>query len=303
MSATYHIDHNFINDPLSLGELQLIQIGTIHCKEDASIGRHLHRNWFELTILTHGSATVLTNDVPVHLREGDIYLSYPAEFHEIVAEGDSVLHFDFCSFHTVHPDRLADLEEIMQRFPAAEERILHSDKLRIPVREMLAQLQAPRETPYREEMLGALLLQIYILLVRHFKNISPVSPVYSATQAQQFCFSVMHYIDTHIYTMKTPGELAEVTNYNYSYLSHLFHTVTAQTLSEYFQRRRLETAAGLLRENDLQITQISQMLQYSSVYAFSKAFRTRYGLSPRAYRDSATGVASDIRAERERDEK
>lgn len=287
MSATYHIDHNFINDPLDLGELQLIQIGTLHCKEDVSIGRHLHRNWFELTILKGGSATVLTNDVPVMLKEGDIYLSYPAEFHEIAANDNDTLQFDFFSFHTDHAPFVEDLEEIMQGFPSAEQRILHSDTLRALVRETIAQLQLSREMPYREEMLRALLLQIYILLVRHFKNITPGEPVYNATQSQQFCYSVMHYIDTHIYTMKNPGELAVVTNYNYSYLSHLFHKVTSQTLSEYFQNRRLETAAGLLRENDLLITQIAQMLQYSSVYAFSKAFRARYGLSPRAYRDRA----------------
>jgi AraC-like DNA-binding protein len=293
VSNTYHIDHNYIESPLCLGDLQLIQIGTLHCKEDASIGRHLHRNWFELTILTKGSATVLTNDVPVRLREGDIYLSYPAEFHEIVAEDDSTLHFDFCSFHTLHAPFVEDLEEIMRRFPSAEERILHNDTIRALVRETVAQLQLPERMPYREEMLASLLLQIYILLVRHFKNISPCDPVYNATQSKQFCFSVMHYIDTHIYTMKNPGELAEVTNYNYSYLSHLFRTVTSQTLSEYFQNRRLETAAGLLRENDLLITQIAQLLQYSSVYAFSKAFRTRYGLSPRAYRESALSESRD----------
>lgn len=285
MSATYHIDHNFINDPLILDKLQLIQIGTLHCREDDSIGRHLHRNWFELTILTHGSATVLTNDVPVPLSEGDIYLSYPAEFHEIVAEGDTTLHFDFCSFYTDHTPFVRDLEQIMQQFPDAKDRILHNDSIRSLVRETIAQLQLPEEMPYRNEILGALLLQTYILLIRHFGNIPHAQPVYNATQAQQFCYSVMRYIDTHIYTMKSPGELAEITNYNYSYLSHLFHTVTSQKLSDYFQNRRLETAAGLLGENDLLITQIAQMLQYSSVYAFSKAFRARYGLSPRAYRD------------------
>ena len=173
----------------------------------------------------------------------------------------------------------------MQHFARAEDRILHSSMIRALVREILAQLRLPEDTPYREEMLSAQLLQIYIHLIQHFKNISPAEPVYSASQAEQFCFSLMHYIDTHIYTMKTPGELAEVTNYNYSYLSHLFHKVTSQTLSEYFQKKRLGTAAALLGENDLQIGEIAAMLHYSSVYAFSKAFRTHFGVSPRAWRD------------------
>ena len=285
MSTTYHIDHNHINAPLRFDRLSLIQIGTIRCREDASLSKHLHRDWFELTIVTNGTATVLTNDVPIKLSEGDIYLSFPAEFHEIIPEGDSHLHFDFFSFRTDHAPFREDLEYIMQNFAAAEERILHSDTIRTLVREVLSQLQLPESIPYREEMLSAQLLQIYILLVRHFKDIAPVSDLFNATQAQQLCFSVMHYIDTHLYSMKNTGELADLTNYNYSYLSHLFHSVTSQTLSGYFQKKRLEAASALLKENDLQIGEIATLLHYSSVYAFSKAFRTHFGVSPRSYRD------------------
>jgi AraC-like DNA-binding protein len=282
MGIVYHIDHNYIQQPLSFGEIRLFQIGTLHCPRETPIERHLHHNWFELTILTSGTGTIYTNDVPIKVSKGDIYLSFPAEFHEIVP--DEALHFDFFSFQTDSPTYLADLERIMQQFAGADRRILHNEGIRTLVRDVIAQIQTPESAPYRDDLIGAQLLQLLILLIRDFKNIEPIEPPYNATQTQQFCFSLMHYIDTHIYTMKNPGELAEITNYNYSYLSHLFHSVTSQTLSVYFQKKRLETAAGLLRENVLTITQIAQMLQYSSVYAFSKAFRTYYGVSPREYR-------------------
>ncbi|MBQ8309604.1 MAG: AraC family transcriptional regulator [Clostridia bacterium] len=282
MGAAYHIDHNYVQQPLEFGEIHLFQIGTLHCPKDTVVERHLHHNWFELTILTDGSGTIYTNDTPIKVSKGDIYLSFPAEFHEIVS--DDTLHFDFFSFQTDNPAYRDDLERIMQQFADADKRILHNDGIRALVRDAIAQIQMPQTTPYRKEILGAQFLQLLILLIRDFKDIEPGNTPYNATQAQQFCFSLMHYIDTHIYTMKNPGELAEVTNYNYSYLSHLFHSVTSQTLSIYFLKRRLETAAGLLRENDLSITQIAQMLQYSSVYAFSKAFRAYYGISPREYR-------------------
>ncbi len=285
MSTTYHIHYSHINEPLQFDKLKLVQIGTMHCRDSTAIARHLHRNWFELTILTHGSAIIRTNDVPVRLCEGDIYLSFPAEFHEIIPDGNEPFHFDFFSFQTDHAPFLEDLEYIMQNFAHAEDRILHSSMIRAQVRETLAQLRLPENVPYRNEMLTAQLLQLYILLVQHFKNITPTPSATTGAQAQQFCFSLMHYIDTHIYTMKTPGELAEITNYNYSYLSHLFHTVTSQTISSYFQKKRLETAAALLGEDDLQIGEIATMLHYSSVYAFSKAFRAYFGTSPRAYRD------------------
>jgi len=282
MGTAYHIDHNYVQHPLEFGELRLFQIGTLHCPKDTVVERHLHHNWFELTIITDGSGTIYTNDTPIKVAKGDIYLSFPAEFHEIVS--DETLHFDFFSFHTETPTYRDDLERIMQQFADADKRILHNDSIRALVRDAIAQIQMSESTPYRKELLQAQFLQILILLIRDFKDIEPGITPYNATQAQQFCFSLMHYIDTHIYTMKNPGELAEVTNYNYSYLSHLFHSVTSQTLSVYFQKRRLETAEGLLREKDLSITQIAQMLQYSSVYAFSKAFRAYYGSSPREYR-------------------
>ena len=285
LSTTYHIHHSHINAPLQFDRLKLVQIGTMHCRDATAIPRHLHRNWFELTILTHGSAIIKTNDIPVKLCEGDIYLSFPAEFHEICPDGTGGFHFDFFSFQTEHPPFLEDLEYIMQNFAHAEDRILHSSMIRTQVRETLAQLGLAEDVPYRNEMLTAQLLQLYILLVQHFKKTAPSPTVSSNAQAQQFCFSLMHYIDTHVYTMKTPGELATVTNYNYSYLSHLFHSVTSQTISGYFQKKRLETAAALLDEDDLQIGEIATMLHYSSVYAFSKAFRTYFGISPRAYRE------------------
>ena len=208
----------------------------------------------------------------------------PAEFHEITASANNTLKYDFFSFHTENPTYLADLERIIRQYASVNHRIFHSDSVRSLIRNAIMQFNGPEDAPYRYELLSAQFLQIFICFVRHFKSDQHTENPFNATQAKEFCFSLMHYIDTHIYTMKNTSELAEVTNYNYSYLSNLFSSVTSQTLSSYFQKKRLETAASLLKEKELQITQISQMLQYSSLYAFSKAFRAYYGIAPRKYR-------------------
>ena len=49
----------------------------------------------------------------------------------------------------------------------------------------------------------------------------------------------------------------------------------------------------LLEENRLTVTKIAEMLNYASVYAFSKAFRKHYGLSPRAYENRKKGKTGD----------
>jgi AraC-like DNA-binding protein len=286
MATAYRIDHQFFETPVRYGKFHLIQIGTLHCYENMTVERHLHQNWFELTVVRRGEGIIYTNGEAIRVRDGDIYLSFPAEFHEIQSIGVPSLHFDFISFQTDHAPYLADLEGIVRRFAEADRRIVHNDAIRNLVRESIAQLQTPKDTPYRDELIGAQLLQLFVLLVRAFQNgDTAASDPLGNTDAKQLCFLLMHYVDTHVYTMRHVRELAEHFNYNYSYLSYLFREVTSQTLSDYFRKKRMETAAGLLIGENLRITQIAQILQYSSVYAFSKAFCAYYGVSPREYRE------------------
>ena len=98
------------------------------------------------------------------------------------------------------------------------------------------------------------------------------------------CFYLMHYIDTHILTMQNLTELSDVFHYNYSYLSKLFKTVTGRTLTDYYTASRLKKAEILLKAENRKIGEIAELLGYSSIYAFSKAFKSRYGVSPEKIR-------------------
>ena len=114
------------------------------------------------------------------------------------------------------------------------------------------------------------------------------------SQKDCFCASCILYVYcaihflyvmlfTEIYTLKNLEHLAEVFNYNYSYLSALFNKITSRTLFEYYQNRRMEAARLLIDEGVFSITQISEMLGYSSIYAFSRAFKLYYGHPPKTY--------------------
>jgi len=108
---------------------------------------------------------------------------------------------------------------------------------------------------------------------------------YNPTNAQAFCYQLMNYIDTHIYSLKSLNELSVVTGYNYSYLSSLFKKTTKNTLSEYYSEKRLELSKHMLLENKLSITEIAEQLNYSSRFTYTKAFTNKYGISPANYRN------------------
>ena len=75
-------------------------------------------------------------------------------------------------------------------------------------------------------------------------------------------------------------DAAEKFNYNYSYLSSLFRSTTGRTLSDYYKTARLKAARTLVRENKLTVSKIAEMLNYSSVYVLSRAYKAEFGVPP-----------------------
>jgi AraC-like DNA-binding protein/tetratricopeptide (TPR) repeat protein len=66
-----------------------------------------------------------------------------------------------------------------------------------------------------------------------------------------------------------------------------FHSAVGRPPHGYIEDRRLETACRLLADTDLKIWQISELLGYSSIQVFSRAFSRWSGQRPTLYRKKA----------------
>lgn len=278
----YHLDKRFFSAPPVYGPIRLYQIGRLYCNQNTVIPKHPHMFWFELTLVTGGKGMVVTNDVRVPVVPGDIYFSFPSDLHAIETDPVEHLEFDFFAFNTDRADLSEDLEEIMRNHRDPQSRIIRSDSLRSLIGNAIAELD--REDRYSGELLDSIFTQIPIHLIRCFQKKGYQESSGTISEPEILCYRLMNYIDTHIYTMTSLEELSEITNYNYSYLSALFRKVTSSTLTEYYRSRRLETAKILLEENCMSITKIAELLNYSSIYTFSRAFKDKYGKSPEQYR-------------------
>lgn len=67
------------------------------------------------------------------------------------------------------------------------------------------------------------------------------------------------------------------------YLSTLFSQIMGITFSEYVQSLRLRRAAEMLRETDLQATEICFQCGFRNFSHFIRSFKKHYGASPAAY--------------------
>lgn len=281
----YHLRHTYVKDPRTYGKTQLFQIGRLYCSPAMVIPTHSHLNWFELTIATAGRGMVLTNGVAVPICAGEIYLSFPGDFHGIVSDSDEPLKYDFFAFNTKDAELSALLEELTVRAAAADRRIFRNERIRAVVGQAIAEVDG--KEPLARRVLAALLEQAVLYVVRDFYTVAPTKHTFGTEKQEALCYQMMHYIDTHIYTMQGLSELSEAMRYHYSYLSDLFHRVTNETLLHYYRTRRLEAARLLLGEGKLSVGDITELLHYASVYTFSRSFKEAFGITPAQYRRQA----------------
>jgi AraC-like DNA-binding protein len=74
-------------------------------------------------------------------------------------------------------------------------------------------------------------------------------------------------------------------NYDYTYLSNVFSEVTGITIEHYIISHKIEKAKELLLYDELNLTQISYKLNYSSASQLSNQFKKTTGLTPSFFKN------------------
>ena len=99
------------------------------------------------------------------------------------------------------------------------------------------------------------------------------------TRAQQ-------YVKDHVQEKLTVPVVAEGVGVSASYLTALFHKHLEFPPAEYIRRIKLQHSKQLIREGQMNVTQIAEVLQYSTVHHFSRQFKQMFGMTPTEYAKS-----------------
>lgn len=286
MSYNFHINKIFLPNDKTFGRICLRQIGRLYCKGNTEISEHIQPpNLYELTVVTDGFGEIYTNGTATKVQRGDIYLSFPLDAHKITSDKQKPLKYDFFAFTINDGDFKDELKRIANEYHSPLSRVIKDERIKPLIANAIIEIDGSNYQSF--ELLTALFNQIIIYTLRAFQSLTPKSTIsQNATQNEILCYNLMNYIDTHIHSLKNLSDLSKITDYSYGYLSTVFKKTTSNSLLSYYQNKKLDVARLLILENELTITEISEMLNYSSVYAFSKAFTKHYGVSPRNYRNN-----------------
>lgn len=230
----------------------------------------------ELTYVDQGALHSVAEGQDLLLKQGDIVIYGPGQWHMQYADIGVAPRFVTISFD-VSGRELTPL--LGRKFPSPQ-------NVATVLQSMLREQE--RMDDYSNDIILADLSLLLNLLLREAAaptggKLQTVNAVHSENeiirQAQQ-------YISAHIREKLSVPSVARQVDVSPSYLTALFHKNLQISPGEYIRRIKLQESKQMIRENNLNFTQIAAELQYSTVHHFSRQFKEKFGITPTEYAKS-----------------
>lgn len=141
---------------------------------------------------------------------------------------------------------------------------------------------------YTDDDLMLSYLKIIIsLLIRGKSQIEQISISESNPLQEQYneelFNSILSFVEKNIRKPLTLKDLCDEFNVGKGVIYKQFEKQLNTSPIKYINKQRLTFSAKLIKSNEYTITEISQMLGYTSVHYFSRQFKLFYGISPKEY--------------------
>ena len=143
--------------------------------------------------------------------------------------------------------------------------------------EMIQELQLCR--PHFEELLSALLGQLFILISRQLNGTHKLAD-YIQTEME----SAIRYFNEHYNKEIVIDDYAASTHRSTTWFIRSFKQYTGMTPMQYIISTRISNAQRLLGSMDYNVTEIASIVGYDNPLYFSRLFKKQTGMAPSEYR-------------------
>ncbi len=279
-------------------EIHIDKLYTVHYFEYRSDFYYAgeRHNFWEFQCVDKGSAKVQTDDDVYVLNRGQVIFHQPNEFHNLTAVGQTAPNIAVVSFECSSPCMdffkkriltLSDTERNLIGMIIAEARRCIASPLNDPY---LQKMEIKKDSLFGSQQMILLYLQelLISMIRRHtLPQISmPVNRLPAPKNGSAIYNKIIFYLEEHIREFVTIEDICHDNLIGRSQLQKLFREQHQCGIIEFFTEMKVEFAKQLIRENQLNFTQISDFLGYSSIHYFSRQFKKVTGMTPSEYSTS-----------------
>lgn len=258
----------------------------------AHFPKHRH-NYVEMVYMCAGSTTHIINDTDrIVLEAGDLLFLSQSATQEILPAGEDDIAVNFIILPEFfdRPLSMIERDNVLRDFLIST---LSGSGSRITYLQFRAKDILPIQNLI-ENMLWTLINkksntntinQVTMGLI--FMNLSVFADSILQNSAgnyeQDMIFRILKYIETH-YKSETLSDISAELKLPPYYVSRLLKKYTGHTFKELLQQQKLQQASYLLSHTTLSANAVMEAIGYSNSSFFYRAFRERFGVSPKEYR-------------------
>lgn len=230
----------------------------------------------ELTYVDKGAIHSVADGVDLLLNQGDLVLYAPNQWHMQYAEEDVS-----ASYITISFDLEGDCPESLF------DRKFAIPQSAVPMLQRLLR-ERDRMDAYSEDMMLCYLQILLLTLLREQDNPSQVKlrTTNAVNSENEIIRRAQQFISGHIREKLTVPVVARHVDVSPSYLTALFRKNLQISPGEYIRRVKLQESKQMIREDNMNFTEIAAVLQYSTVHHFSRQFKDKFGITPTEYAKS-----------------
>ncbi len=226
----------------------------------------------EILYLDQGSLHSVADGQDLLLQPGELVVYGPNQWHMQYTDAGEAPRFITLSFQAEG----CDLQALYNRA------ITMPSKAVALLQQMLWEQEQTDD--YSQDYLLALFRQLLIILLRQSEEYSQVQTMPNIINSENKIIScAQQYILANVKEKLSVPVVAKGINISPSYLTALFQKHLRISPGEYIRRIKLQQSKQMIREGELNFTEIAQALQYSTVHHFSRQFKEKFGITPTEY--------------------
>ena len=250
-------------------------------------------DFWELVCVDRGEIEAVAGNRRIALKRGDILFHRPGEFHNVVTNGKISPSLVVIGFEC-RSRCLEGFGDRVMTVQAGEKELLAKIIL-----EAQGAFDGPLGDPYQEELIparcppfgaeqliGRYLEELIICLYRrYFTGARPdiPEPFRPEGEGDETSRRILRYLEERVGERLTLEQIARENRMGTSQLEKLLKKSWGCGAIELFSRIKIDAAKQLIRDGQLNMTQIADRLGYSSLYYFSRQFKKTAAMSPSEY--------------------
>lgn len=256
----------------------------------------VHDFW-EIVFADKGDLYITAGSSELPLRQGQMYIHRPMEFHNVRCDGRKASNSVIVTFSCTAPALFAVAGSVICCGDSTR------DLLAAIISEAKKSFSGPLGDPYtlcltrrQDAVFGSeQLIKIYLelLLIRLIRSKEPTGRITNLPKSRgddRRVNEICVYLEQNCEKNISFSEICTEFSLSASVVKKLFAAKLGCGAMEFFSNCKIERAKQLIREDSRNITEIAERLSYSSVYYFSRAFKKAVGMTPTQYAASVKAM-------------